>query len=36
MHFTPDFEILPGTIAAEVADQNFNDFEVGEVEVMHE
>jgi len=35
VHFTPEFEILPGTKAKEVG-HKFNDFEVGEVEVMHE
>ena len=34
-HFTPEFEILPGTKEKEV-EQEFNDFEVGEVNVTHE
>jgi len=35
VHFTPDFEILPGTKVKEV-EQDFNDFEVGDAGVTHE
>jgi len=35
VRFSPDFEILPGTKAKEV-EQDFNDFEVGDVGVSHE
>ncbi len=35
-HFTPDFEILPGTKSAESKDQEVNDFEVGAPATTHE
>ena len=35
VHFTPDFEILPGTKAKEVQ-QEHNDFEISHFETLHE
>jgi len=36
VHFTPDFEILPGTKVVETVEQNVNDFELGTPATTHE